>query len=38
MGIGIVGVPAIDDIMIIQLKINDKGIIKDAKFKTFGCG
>ena len=33
-----VGAPACGDVMKLQLKINDNGIIEDAKFKTFGCG
>jgi nitrogen fixation NifU-like protein len=33
-----VGAPACGDVMKLQLKINDDGIIEDAKFKTFGCG
>jgi len=38
IGTGIVGAPACGDVMKLQLKINDQGIIEDAKFKTFGCG
>jgi nitrogen fixation NifU-like protein len=38
IGTGIVGAPACGDVMKLQLKINDDGIIEDAKFKTFGCG
>jgi nitrogen fixation NifU-like protein len=38
VGTGMVGAPACGDVMKLQLKINDKGIIEDAKFKTFGCG
>lgn len=38
VGTGIVGAPACGDVMKLQLKINDNGIIEDAKFKTFGCG
>jgi len=38
VGTGIVGAPACGDVMKLQLKINDEGIIEDAKFKTFGCG
>jgi nitrogen fixation NifU-like protein len=37
-GIGQVGSPACGDIMKMYLKINDQGIVEDAKFKTFGCG
>jgi nitrogen fixation NifU-like protein len=33
-----VGAPACGDVMKLQLKITDEGIIEDAKFKTFGCG
>ncbi|EKE74938.1 Fe-S cluster assembly scaffold IscU [Gallaecimonas xiamenensis] len=35
---GMVGAPACGDVMKLQLKINDDGIIEDAKFKTYGCG
>jgi len=38
VGTGLVGAPACGDVMQLQLKINDDGIIEDAKFKTFGCG
>ena len=38
VGTGIVGAPACGDVMKLQLRINDEGIIEDAKFKTFGCG
>ena len=38
VGTGIVGAPACGDVMKLQLKINDSGIIEEAKFKTFGCG
>ena len=38
VGTGMVGAPACGDVMRLQLKINDDGIIEDAKFKTFGCG
>ena len=38
VGTGIVGAPACGDVMKLQLKISDEGIIQDAKFKTFGCG
>jgi len=38
IGTGIVGAPACGDVMKLQLKINNNGIIEDAKFKTFGCG
>ncbi len=35
---GMVGAPACGDVMRLQLKINDDGIIEDARFKTYGCG
>ena len=35
---GMVGAPACGDVMKLQLKISDDGIIEDAKFKTYGCG
>ena len=38
VGTGLVGAPACGDVMRLQLKISDNGIIEDAKFKTFGCG
>jgi nitrogen fixation NifU-like protein len=38
VGTGLVGAPACGDVMKLQLKINEAGIIEDAKFKTFGCG
>lgn len=38
VGTGVVGAPACGDVMKLQLKISDEGIIEDAKFKTFGCG
>ncbi len=38
VGTGLVGAPACGDVMRLQLKISDDGIIEDAKFKTFGCG
>ena len=38
VGTGIVGAPACGDVMKLQLKIDDNGLIQDAKFKTFGCG
>ena len=37
-GTGLVGAPACGDVMRLQIKVNDKGIIEDAKFKTYGCG
>ena len=38
VGTGLVGAPECGDVMKLQLKITDDGIIQDAKFKTFGCG
>lgn len=38
VGTGIVGAPSCGDVMKLQIKINDSGVIEDAKFKTFGCG
>ena len=38
VGTGVVGAPACGDVMKLQLKISDDGVIEDAKFKTFGCG
>ena len=38
VGTGLVGAPACGDVMRLQIKVNDEGIIEDAKFKTFGCG
>jgi nitrogen fixation NifU-like protein len=38
VGTGLVGAPACGDVMRLQLKISDEGVIQDAKFKTFGCG
>lgn len=38
VGTGIVGAPECGDVMQLQIKVNDKGVIEDAKFKTFGCG
>jgi len=38
VGTGMVGAPACGDVMKLQIKVNDKGIIEDAKFKTYGCG
>lgn len=35
---GMVGAPACGDVMKLQLKVNEQGIIEDAKFKTYGCG
>jgi nitrogen fixation NifU-like protein len=38
VGTGIVGAPECGDVMKLQIKVNDDGIIEDARFKTFGCG
>ena len=38
VGTGMVGAPACGDLMRLQIKVNDEGIIEDAKFKTYGCG
>ena len=38
IGTGMVGAPACGDVMRIQIKVNDNGVIEDAKFKTYGCG
>ena len=38
VGTGLVGAPACGDVMKLQIKVNDSGVIEDAKFKTFGCG
>ncbi|SIT06605.1 Fe-S cluster assembly scaffold IscU [Neptunomonas antarctica] len=38
IGTGMVGAPACGDVMRLQIKVNDDGIIEDAKFKTYGCG
>lgn len=38
VGTGMVGAPACGDVMQLQIKVNDNGIIEDAKFKTYGCG
>ncbi|MFK5893688.1 MAG: Fe-S cluster assembly scaffold IscU [Pseudomonadota bacterium] len=37
-GTGMVGAPACGDVMRLQIKVDDNGIIEDAKFKTYGCG
>ena len=37
-GTGVVGAPACGDVMRLQIKVNEQGIIEDAKFKTYGCG
>jgi nitrogen fixation NifU-like protein len=38
VGTGMVGAPACGDVMRLQIKVNDDGVIEDAKFKTYGCG
>src|SRR6202034_4875976 len=38
VGTGLVGAPACGDVMRLQIRVSDEGIIEDAKFKTFGCG
>lgn len=38
VGTGLVGAPACGDVMRLQIKVNDDGVIEDVKFKTFGCG
>lgn len=38
VGTGLVGAPACGDVMKLQIRVNDHGVIEDAKFKTFGCG
>jgi nitrogen fixation NifU-like protein len=38
VGTGMVGAPACGDVMKLQIRVNDRGIIEDAKFKTYGCG
>ena len=38
VGTGMVGAPACGDVMRLQIKVNDNGIIEDARFKTYGCG
>jgi len=38
VGTGMVGAPACGDVMLLQIKVDDNGIIEDAKFKTYGCG
>ena len=38
VGTGLVGAPACGDVMKLQIKVNNSGVIEDAKFKTFGCG
>lgn len=38
IGTGMVGAPACGDVMKLQIRVNEQGIIEDAKFKTYGCG
>jgi nitrogen fixation NifU-like protein len=38
VGTGMVGAPACGDVMKLQIKVNDEGLIEDARFKTYGCG
>ena len=38
VGTGMVGAPACGDVMRLQIKVNEQGLIEDAKFKTYGCG
>jgi nitrogen fixation protein NifU and related proteins len=38
VGTGMVGAPACGDVMRLQIKVNDNGVIEDARFKTYGCG
>ncbi|HTQ04049.1 MAG TPA: Fe-S cluster assembly scaffold IscU [Polyangiaceae bacterium] len=38
VGTGLVGAPACGDVMRLQIRVDDKGVIQDARFKTFGCG
>ncbi|MCE2951590.1 MAG: Fe-S cluster assembly scaffold IscU [Alphaproteobacteria bacterium] len=38
VGTGLVGAPACGDVMKLQIKVSDEGVIEDVKFKTFGCG
>jgi len=38
VGTGMVGAPACGDVMKLQIKVNEDGVIEDAKFKTYGCG
>ena len=38
VGTGLVGAPACGDVMRLQIRVNDAGVIEEAKFKTFGCG
>jgi nitrogen fixation NifU-like protein len=38
VGTGLVGAPACGDVMRLQIRVNEEGVIEDARFKTFGCG
>ncbi|MBB2984015.1 nitrogen fixation NifU-like protein [Paraburkholderia tropica] len=38
VGTGMVGAPACGDVMRLQIRVNDEGVIEDARFKTYGCG
>lgn len=38
VGTGMVGAPTCGDVMRLQIKVNDDGVIEDARFKTYGCG
>jgi nitrogen fixation NifU-like protein len=38
VGTGMVGAPACGDVLKLQIRVNDQGVIEDAKFKTYGCG
>jgi nitrogen fixation NifU-like protein len=38
VGTGMVGAPACGDVMRLQIKVSDEGVIEEAKFKTYGCG
>src|SRR5436189_3610250 len=38
IGTGMVGAPACGDVMKLQIRVNEQGVIEDAKFKTYGCG
>ena len=38
VGSGMVGAPACGDVMKLQIKVDDNGVIEDARFKTYGCG
>src|SRR5690606_21606794 len=38
IGTGMVGAPACGDVMKLQIRVNDQGVIEDARFKTYGCG